>query len=112
MISRELLQQPGRRGGDLFIAALADDLPGNKAVVRMGVAGHLPIKGRLQLRHADRRLLQQELDLLRVIDVDSPLADVAVCLVCYIQLRVHTRIPSWNSSPIVCTMTRKDQKAQ
>ena len=77
-IHRELFQQVGRRGGNLLIGTLIDDLPGNMPVIRTGITGHLAMEGWGQIRHTISRICQQSGYLLWVIDVDGFLAGCEV----------------------------------
>lgn len=73
-VHSELLQEVGRRGGDLLFAALLNDLPGNMAVIRKGITGHLAMESLGQPLNMAFRLLQQKGHFLWIIDVNSLLA--------------------------------------
>ena len=64
----------GRRGGDLLIGTLLDDLHCDKAVLQISIRCHLAVEGRGQIVDIALRLPQQKGHLYRVVDVDGLLA--------------------------------------
>ncbi len=74
----KLLQEAGRRGGDLFLTALLDDLLGNEAVIQVGIAGYLALEGQRQIRHIVICRRQQEPHSVRIRNVYCFLTGSAV----------------------------------
>ncbi len=92
MVRGELFQEAGWGGGDLLLTAPPDDLPGNEAVVQVGVGGHLTKERRFQLRHAGLCPHHQENYLFRVIDVDGSFTSVTVRRIVDIASVLHQQL--------------------
>ena len=73
-------QKGGRRGGDLLVTTLLDDLPGDGAVLQIGAACHLPMEGRRQVSHTIPCVQQQVNHFFLVANVDGPLAGGGISL--------------------------------